>query len=294
MILSMTGYGRGRAVWGEHGVHVEIRSHNGRGRELRFRLPAELAAVEGALREQAQAVIARGRVEIAIRWEGPAPTAARFAVNAANAGALLAAWRTLRAELGLSGDPTAGELLRLPGVIEPVSGGELDLVSLTRAVAEALAVALDEHRAARAREGSQLAADLRDRAATIGRLVDEIRARADGAPERLQRQLRQRIEQLLGEPVVDEARLAQELALQATRADVSEELVRLDAHLARLAQLLAPEAREIGQGIDFLVQELRREVNTLTVKCADPEVDARALVIKQELERLREQAANLE
>ncbi len=294
MIRSMTGYGRGRATLGDHAVAVEVRSVNGRGREVRFRLPSELIAMESALREQVQAAVARGRVDVAVRWEGASPSASRFALNAAAAASLLEAWRTLREKLGMVGDPTPGELLRLPGVIEPIPAAEIDVESLAKTVSLALDAALHEHRAAREREGLQLAEDLRVRAATIVRLVGEIKQRVSGIPERLAVQLRQRVAVLLGESPVDESRLAQEIAQAAQRADVTEETVRLDAHLDRLTGLLAAGSKEIGQALDFLVQEIRREVNTLTVKGADPEVDERALQIKSELERLREQAANLE
>ncbi len=294
MIRSMTGYGRGRATLGEHAVAVEVRSVNGRGREVRFRLPSELIATESLLREQVQAAVARGRVDVAVRWEGAPPTASRFALNAAVAASLLDGWRELRETLGIDGDPTPGELLRLPGVIEPLPVAEIDVEALAKTVGVALAAALQEHRVAREREGTLLADDLRTRSATIVRLVGEIKQRVGGIPERLALQLRQRVALLLGESPVDESRLAQEIAQAAQRADVTEEAVRLDAHLARLSGLLAADAQEIGQALDFLVQEIRREVNTLTVKSADPEVDERALQIKSELERLREQAANLE
>lgn len=294
MIRSMTGYGKGRAAQGDLVLTAEVRSVNGRGREVRVKLPQELNALESSLREQVQAAVARGRVEVGIRWESGSLAAGRYQVNFAQAETLMAAWHQLRERFFLTGEPTPTDLLRLPGVVEMSGGHEFDVETLAPVVSGALAAALDEHRQTREREGQQLAADLRARAQVIVAAVDEIKPRVAAAPERWAAQLRQRVTALLAEIPIDEARLAQEVAIAAQKADVTEELVRLDAHLARLMALFAPGMQEIGQTIDFLVQEIRREVNTLTVKAGDPEVDERALRIKSELERLREQAANLE
>jgi uncharacterized protein (TIGR00255 family) len=294
MIRSMTGYGRGRAAAGEIAMRVEIRSVNNRGREIRFRLPNELVALEPELRGLVQERVARGRVDVLVEWEGPAPAGPRYAVNAAHAAAMLAAWRELAAQLGLPGEPAVGDLLRLPGVVEPVPGTELEPERYLPLAREALAAALDEHARARAREGEALARDLRERAEAIVRLVAEIEERVPEAAARQAADLRARVAELLGAVPLDEARLAQEIALLAQRADVTEELVRLDAHLSRLAVLFGPQGAEIGRALEFLVQEIRREVSTLSAKCGEPEIDARTLAIKAELERIKEQSANLE
>lgn len=294
MIRSMTGYGKGRAAAGELAVVAEVRSVNTRGREIRFRLPQELYATEDRLRQQVQEGVARGRVDVTLGWDGAPPAAARFTVNDAAAEAMLAAWRRLAATHGLGDAPTAAALLRLPGVVEPLPGGDLDDERLAGVALEALDRALAAHRQAREVEGARLAVDLRARCETIVRLVAEIEERVAGAAERLRATLTERVRALLGETPVDEARLAQEIALAAQRADVTEEQVRLHAHLARLMALFEPKAVEIGRTLEFLVQEIRREVTTLTTKAGEPEIDARSLLIRTELERIREQAANLE
>lgn len=294
MIRSMTGYGRGRAADDLVAVGVEVRSVNNRGREVRIRLPSELLSLEPELREQVQQRVARGRIDVFVEWEGPAPAGPRYAVNAEQARSMLQAWRDLASGLGLAGDPEIADLLRLPGVVEAMPGTGIDPPSFLPLLRDALSLALDEHAHAREREGAALAGDLAERAATIARRVGEIRARVPHAAARQAAELRARVTELLAGVPLDEARLAQEVALLAQRADVTEELVRLDAHLARLVALFGPEGKEIGRNLEFLVQEIRREVSTLSAKCGEAEVDEHTLAIKAELERIREQSANLE
>jgi len=229
-----------------------------------------------------------------VEWEGPAPAGPRYAVNVEQARAMLVAWRDLSTRLGIAGDPGVSDLLRLPGVVEPLPGTGIEPESFLPLLRRALAAALDEHSAAREREGMALAADLAQRAASITRRVEEIRERVPRAAARQAEDLRARVTELLAGVPLDESRLAQEVALLAQRADVTEELVRLDAHLGRLKALFEPEGKEIGRNLEFLVQEIRREVSTLSAKCGEPEVDEHTLAIKAELERIREQSANLE
>ncbi len=294
MIRSMTGFGKGRAAEGSVALAAQVRSVNARGREIRLRLPQELFEAEDGLRQKVQDAIARGRVDVVVDWDGAPPQAPRFALNEAGAAAMLDIWRRVREAHGLPGEPTTDVLLRLPGVVESLPGVETDTEALGRVAARALAHALEAHRAAREREGARLAEDLAARSATIARLVSEIAGLVADAAPRAAALLRERVAALLGEATLDEQRLAQEVALLAQRADVTEELVRLRSHLQRLDALFAPGAEEIGRTLEFLVQEIRREVTTIGSKTGSPEIDGRTLAIKAELERLREQSANLE
>ncbi len=294
MIRSMTGYGKGRAAAGDAAITAEVRSVNGRGREIRFRLPSELFAAEDELRQLVQESVARGRVDVVLAWDGPPPTAPRFALNHAGARAMVVAWKLLAAEHGLPDAPTAQGLLQLPGVIEPAPGGEAYVERLAAVATEAVGAALAAHRAAREREGRRLADDLAARARAIGATIEDVAALVADAGPRAAAALRERVSALLADVALDEQRLAQEIALLAQRADVTEELVRLRAHLSRLDALFADGAAEIGRTLEFLVQEIRREVNTLSAKTGDPRIDERTLKVRAELERIREQAANLE
>lgn len=294
MIRSMTGYGTGRAAEADLTVVAEVRSVNNRGREIRFRLPGELHAVEDELRQIVQQSVARGRVDITLTWEGPPGGGSRFALNSAGTSAMLAAWRRVQDEHGLADQPTVQALLRLPGVIESSAAPAMDHERLVRVATAALTEALAEHRVAREREGERLAQDLVERCRAINGMIGDINARLAGAVEQRAADLRARVQALLGDATLDEARMAQEIALLAQRADVTEEQVRLAAHLERLSQLVAPDAAEIGRSLEFLTPEIRREISTLGAKAGDPEVDASVLAVRVELERIREQAANLE
>jgi uncharacterized protein (TIGR00255 family) len=290
----MTGYGKGTATLGEGSCTVEIRSVNGRQLEPRFRLPSGLYGLEAPLRERVQRSVARGRVDIVVTWNGGPGSQPAYTYNPHAAAAMHQAWQRMREELSLPDEPRAEVLLRLPGVLEPMEGATVDLEQAGVLVTEALEQALEAHTQARQVEGARLARDLEQRARRLTEWVGEIKRAAEGAPERLAQQVRDKVDELLGETPVDEDRLAQEIAFLASRADVTEEIVRLDAHLERLEEVFRPGAAEVGRALDFLVQEIRREVTTIASKISDAGVDGRVLEIKGELEKIREQAANLE
>jgi uncharacterized protein (TIGR00255 family) len=290
----MTGYGKGHATLGEATCTVEIRSVNARQLEARFRLPSALYGLEAPLRERVQRAIARGRVDVVVSWSGGTASHPPHAYNPRAARAMFDAWQRMTEELGLPDEPRAEVLLRLPGVLEPVENAAADLEEAGVLVTEALEQALEAHGEARRKEGARLARDLEERSGRLAGWVTEIKQLAEGAPEQLAQQVRTRVEELLGQTPVDEERLTQEIAFLASRADVTEEIVRLDAHVDRLLDSFQEEASEIGRALDFLVQEIRREVTTVASKISDPEVDRRVLDIKGELEKIREQAANLE
>lgn len=294
MILSMTGYGKGRASAGGETLGAEVRSVNGKGLEVRLRVPQDLAELEASLRERVSSQVSRGRVDVAIAFDRQTGGVSRYRLNEEAATEMMSAWETLRARFDLDDTPSVAAIMRLPGVLEPVGSEEPDLDALGSLARAALDEALAQHREAREREGARLAADLESRFRTIKGLVDEIRGLVKGSAERVSAVIRARIEPLMGEVPLDEQRLAQEIAIVAQRADVTEELVRLEAHLSRWEKLHAEGASEVGRSLEFLVQEVRREVNTLSAKVGTPESDERVLAIKGELEKVREQAANLE
>jgi uncharacterized protein (TIGR00255 family) len=294
MIASMTGYGRGSASSDSGTVTVELRSLNSRQREVRVRLPQPLFELEAELRELVQRQIGRGRVDVYVSWERGSDAGPTHGVNIETARAMVDVWRKLQSEIGLPDPPRAEAILRLPGVIEPVARPDVDLEAARALLGEAAGEALAQFGSARSREGERLAADLRARSSRLSGLLVDVRERLDAASRHQAEALRERVRLLLDDLPLDESRLAQEVALLAQRADATEELVRLDAHVERLRALLAPESSEVGREVEFVLQEIRREVNTLGAKASDPEVDALVLAAKSELEKIREQAANLE
>lgn len=288
----MTGFGRAEGQAGGHGFIWELRSVNGRGLDLRLRLPPGCDALEPALRDAA-AALRRGNVTANLTLVREAE--ARVAIDPAALEAVLAVATALAARIAGAPPPRAEALLALPGVMR-VGREEFDPTAdpgsgaaLQAGFAEALAALL----AAREAEGARIAG-------VVGTLLDEIASLRDTAAgqaadqprlhrERLAESLRQLLE---AAPPVPDERLAQEIALLATRSDVREELDRLAAHLGAARALLA-EGEAIGRRLDFLVQEFLREANTLCSKSASGPLTTTGLALKAAIEQLREQVANL-
>jgi Uncharacterized stress-induced protein len=293
-LLSMTGFGRGIAEAGVRRVMVEIRSLNGRGSEVKVRgrdgdIPA---AVETEIVRAVRARVARGTVIVSIREEGiDAPDALIDLAVVRQAHELL---ETLRRELGLAQPVDLGTVaafLAGPGA-RHVRRDEMTWNGVRPAVEQAL----QEVQATRAREGSALSADLRQRLDRLRELASQIEKAASGLPTGAARKLEERLAAVVTSgTVLDPARLEQEVAILAEKLDVSEELVRLRTHLDHLGQLFAGTAPEAaGRKIDFLVQEVGREINTIGSKVQDALIATLVIESKAELEKLREQAQNIE
>jgi len=293
-LLSMTGFGRGMAETGARRFVVEMRSLNGRGSEVKIRgregdIPA---GVETEIVRAVRAQVARGTVSVTIREEGiEAPAAIIDLAVVRQAHGVL---ETLRRELGLAQPvdlATVAAFLAGPGA-RHVHRDEITWDGLRPAVEQALR----EVQATRAREGAALSTDLRQRLDRLCELAAKIEKAASGLPTRAARKLEERLAAVaMSSTVLDPGRLAQEVAILAEKLDVSEELVRLRTHLHHLGELLAGNAPEAaGRKIDFLVQEVGREVNTIGSKVQDAPITALVVESKAELEKLREQAQNIE
>lgn len=296
MVRSMTGFGRGEVVADHVGVAVEARSVNSRHLDLAVRLPRALTGVEMDARRLAQSRLERGRIEITVTLTaGTGAASARVELDAPLARAYLEGARALGAELGgaVAGDVTLEWLLERPGVLRLADGEGSDAGADWPLVREALARALDDLLARRAAEGERLEQALRGLHADLARAVETIAARAPQAATRREERLRERLRTLLGEAGVDASRILAEAAIWADKSDVTEELARLRAHLAEFA-LLLDKGGPVGRPLDFLIQELNREVNTVGSKADDLELSQAALAAKATLEKMREQVQNLE
>lgn len=291
---SMTGFGRAEARSGGRKLQVEISSVNSRkGLDLQISLPRELAALESGLRTQVQEALSRGRVtvEVACRT-GETASGPELRIDAAR---LKAARRQVMAAaraVGVPGEVSLEFLLRLPGVAGE-SQREADAAALAPALTATAAKALEAFQKSRAREGAFLCRDLKSKFAAIGKLADEVAARKDGHTARHREALARRLKEAGLNLPLDDDRLARELALFADRSDISEELTRLAAHLEEARRLLST-ASAIGRNLDFLLQEIGREINTIGSKANDLEISRRVVAMKTELEKIREQAQNLE
>jgi len=290
---SMTGYGSGAAEAPSARVTVEVRSLNQRFLDVRVTAPREYAAFEREVRDRVRAVAERGRVEVTITRSAQAARR-RYAVTARLelARAYVAAARDLGRRLRVDGDVSIADVLRMPDLFEvrevpPETRGEH--ATLKRALSAALRVFDGERR----REGAHLHRDMRQRVTHLKQLTSQIRRRLPAAIAALREQVEERLVRLVGAADLDRSRVAQEVAALAERSDVTEELVRLEAHLDALAAALGA-AGSVGKRIEFLLQEIQRELNTTGSKAADLAINRLVVDGKAEVEKLREQVQNIE
>ena len=288
----MTGFGTGRARAGEEELSVEVRAVNHKHLEVKVRLPRELTALEPAVLKAVRARCVRGAVDVAVRRSASTASGAVPTVDQAMARAWREALRAVARAVELADVPTAAQIANQPGVVrmeEPVT----DLAVAEGALDRALAEALDALVAMREREGRVLEADLSTRLARVATLAAEVAALAPRTVESYRARLHERVAELLKGAPVDEARLVQEVALFAERTDVAEEATRLQAHLDAFRGFLGA-SEPAGRRMDFLVQEMHREVNTTGSKSQSTEISIRIVELKAELERIREQVQNVE
>ncbi len=290
MLKSMTGYGKG-AVSGEgFSVTVDIRSVNNRNLDIHWRAPYELAALEIPLKKQVQAAVTRGRVDINVSFQQTSDTI--YELNRPLIRGYLDAMRLMREEFGLAGEPDLASIARLPNVMMSPTDNRLS-DKVVQGVEQALIQALTALVEMRAVEGHELQKELLTRVDRIETRLRVIEANAGTVTDFYREKLHKRLAELVEKVSVDETRLAQEVAYLAERCDVTEEITRLNSHLAQLRELLANDG-EIGKKLDFLLQETNREANTILSKASELEICDAAIDIKTEVEKLREQANNVE
>ncbi|HYN76743.1 MAG TPA: YicC/YloC family endoribonuclease [Lamprocystis sp. (in: g-proteobacteria)] len=288
MIKSMTAFARethqgpcGELTW-------ELRSVNHRFLEPHLRLPEELRALEPAVRDQLTARLARGKVDCTLRYSPAVGVVGSLSVNRAYVEQLLAAGDQIAGLIGRSAEPSAFDLLRWPGVIQEQ---ERDFDQVTDAALTLLSQAIATLLDTREREGARLAVLLRERCDRLQESVVRVRSRMPAVMAGVRQRLADRLAEVRYE--LDAGRLEQELALLAARLDVDEEMDRLEAHVAEVRAVLARD-EPVGRRLDFLMQELNREANTLGSKSADVEVTRESVEMKVLIEQLREQIQNLE
>lgn len=292
MLKSMTGFGTGRSRAGDEEITVEVRAVNHKHLEVKVRLPRELSALEPAVVKAVRARCARGAVDVAVRRSASTASGAVPTVDPAMARAWREALRTVARAAELADTPTAAQVASQPGVVrmeEPVADLAVAEGALDRALADALAALV----AMREREGRALEADLSARLERVATLAAEVAALAPRTVEAYRARIQERVADLLKGAPVDEGRLVQEVALFAERTDVAEEATRLQAHLEAFRGFLA-SSEPAGRRMDFLVQEMHREVNTTGSKSQSTEISTRIVELKAELERIREQVQNVE
>ncbi len=294
----MTGYSSVRSEEADFSLSMSLKSTNHRFLDLQVRIPGALGPLEPLLRQLVKDHIARGHVDVTVTLEWAAP--GELHLDRRLLMAYASACRQLRNEFGMLADPDPVALLRVPGMVAgnnlEVSPPELErLQHVVERVAKETLARLNEMRA---REGEALERDLRARLEKLERLGESVGRLAQRVPSVFQRRLEKRVHDLLGNVELDASRLAQEVVFLASRADIAEEVTRFHSHVEQAKRLLQ-ESSEVGKKLDFLLQEMNREANSLLSKTTDvPEVGLQiarqAIEMKTEIEKLREQAQNIE
>ena len=292
MIRSMTGYGRGQQLLHGRSITVEIRSVNHRYFEFSCRTPRGCAFLEDRLKRTLQQAISRGKVEVSLPLQTVESRGGAVAVDHALAGQYLTALRALAAEYGLTDDLTLSTVARLPDLFT-VCRGEEDEEELAADVLSVLQEALDRFVAMREAEGERLRADVLSRLFTLEEHLAFVEERSPQTVAEYRARLTAKLNELLGGAVADEARILTEAAIVADRLAVDEETVRLHSHIAQLRGILDC-AEPVGRKLDFLVQEMNRETNTIGSKCSDTAIAGHVVEMKSEIEKIREQIQNIE
>lgn len=291
-MYSMTGFGKGAAARDGRELSIEVKSVNHRFLDIGLRLPRHLNCIEDTVRRTLSARLSRGHVDVFVSYRNTRTDSKKVRVDTALLAAFVSAARDLPEELRLADDLTVSSALRLPDVTE-VTYADEDPDTLNALCGEALAAAVDMLLAMRQKEGESIRRDLEKKLAAMREIAAGIGERAPSIAEHYRVKLHERIAAALGEAELDRARLATEVALFADRASIDEEIVRLQAHLVGFARLL-DEQEPVGRKMDFVVQEMNRECNTIGSKANDAALTELVLRAKAEIEKLREQIQNVE
>ncbi len=290
MIASMTGFGRGEAEGGESRTTVEIRSVNGRFSEISVRLPRQLVDLEQKIKERVGKSISRGKISVSVSWESKKESPVRLNVH------VLRAYREVlskvKDELGVEGRVDLSVLLGMPDVFKHEEE-KLDRESAWSLMEKACDMALSEHSQMRKREGEELSVDFRKRIDIMENLIERIEELASLKVEVTRERLKEKIQRLLEDTQIDEMRLYMEVAVLAEKSDVTEECVRFQSHNSQFIAAL-DNGGPVGRRLNFLLQEIGREVNTIGAKANDADISHLVVDIKEEVERLREQVQNVE
>ena len=292
MIHSMTGYGRREASWAGGSVTVEVRAVNHRFCEVVARLPRSLVLLEEEFKRTIQRRCTRGRIDLTVSFTGARETGKTLSLDRSVAKQYHQVLAALKRDFRLGGTIDLALLAGFREIIS-ISDQPVENQGLQRVVKRLLAGALSDLDVMRRREGTVLARDTRNRVEEIADTTRRIREKVPTVVAGHFERMKTRIERLVGAGQIDVARLTQELALFADRCDVSEELTRLGSHLEQFSASLKSQGA-VGRTLDFLIQEMGREVNTIGAKANDAEIAALVIHMKGELEKIREQVQNIE
>ena len=291
MVKSMTGYGRARETLNGRDITVEVRSVNNRYLDCTVKVPRTYIFVEDAVKARVQKAVSRGKVDVFITIDATAADETVVAVNEPLAQGYYEALTKLKDMFSLEGELSA-VLAKFPDVLT-VTKAEEDLESVSSDICAVLDEALNAYNAMRTVEGGKLSEDIVGRAATIETVVGKVEERSPQTVAAYREKLTARMQEVLQSTAIDESRILTEAAIFADKIAVDEETVRLRSHIAQLRTMLESD-QPIGRKLDFLIQEVNRECNTIGSKCNDLTIAQDVVSMKAEVEKIREQVQNIE
>lgn len=294
MIKSMTGFGRGEFSDGKRNVTVEIRTVNHRYCDIAVRMPRRYSFAEDKVRKTIRGKISRGKADVSILVENITESDVTIRLNEPVADQYIENLNRLKNEFRLDGEISLSLIAQMPEVLKQIPDVE-DEDEMTRCILTPVMQAVENLEEMRAAEGRKLAQDLLMRADLIRELVSRIEVKADDVPREYAKRLRDRIGELLGGSVeIPEDRIMVEAAIFADKCNITEELTRLKSHMDQMKTIITESSGADGKKLDFLVQEMNREANTIGSKANNLEITSLMLQIKAEIEKIREQVQNIE
>ena len=292
MVKSMTGYGRARQTLHGRDITVEVRSVNNRYLDCTVKVPRTYIFAEDAVKSRVQKAVSRGKVDVFITIDATAADETVVAVNEPLARGYYEALTKIRDMFSLEGELTDAVLAKFPDVLT-VTKAEEDLESVAGDICAVLDEALEAYNAMRAVEGVKLCEDIAGRVTTIETVVGKVEERSPQTVAAYREKLTARMQEVLQSTTIDESRILTEAAIFADKIAVDEETVRLRSHIAQLRAMLKSD-QPVGRKLDFLIQEVNRECNTIGSKCNDLTIAQDVVNMKAEVEKIREQVQNIE
>lgn len=292
MIKSMTGYGRGEKLFDDYKITVEIKSVNNRYLDYNIRMYKQYSFVEDAVRECLSSKISRGKVDVFIQYDTVEKDDKVITLNESVAEGYLNALKNLGEKYDIKDDISVSTLARFTDIFN-VEKQEQDKEKIINDTKEVLLVAIEDITNNRAREGARLCEFFKNEISEIKNILEIIKNRSEDTVDEYRKRIKERIEEILGGVEVDESRLLTEVAIFADKVNITEEVVRFESHLKEYYNLLESDV-PVGRKLDFTIQELNREANTMGSKCNDFVIGKAVVDLKAEIEKLREQIQNIE
>ena len=292
MIKSMTGYGRAKEILNKRDITVEVRSVNNRYLDCTVKMPRMYSFAEDAIKQHVQQAISRGKVDVFITVDASAADVAKVTVNRELAAQYASALSELAEVCGTESHVTPEQLSRFPDVLTVTKADE-DLETLSADICAVLDDALAAYNTMRAVEGAKLAEDIGNRLTNIENYTSQVEERSPQTVAEYRAKLTARMQEVLQSTTIDEQRILTEAAIYADKVAVDEETVRLRSHVAQLRTMIASD-EPMGRKMDFLIQEVNRESNTIGSKCNDVAIAQVVVGLKAEVEKMREQVQNVE